>query len=118
MTYLAVNGLCFWRFQSSSYSLVPVEHLKAYFNCAFSDSFRLLSNLRSGRIVFRAFQGVGAAGVFVVATVMIYEIVPKKKLPMFGGLAFAVVALATVIGPLLGGAVAFHTNWRWIFLLK
>jgi MFS family permease len=49
---------------------------------------------------------------------MIYEIVPEEKLPVFGGLAFAIVALATVIGPLLGGAIDTSASWRWIFLFK
>jgi MFS family permease len=70
------------------------------------------------RIILRSFQGLGASGVFSVSSVMLYEMVPKEKLPMYGALAFTIVALATVIGPLMGGAIDNNTTWRWIFLIK
>jgi hypothetical protein len=49
---------------------------------------------------------------------MLYEMVPKEKLPIYGALAFTIVALATVVGPLMGGAIDNDTTWRWIFLIK
>lgn len=49
---------------------------------------------------------------------MLYEMVPKEKFPIYGALAFTIVALATVIGPLLGGVLDDNTTWRWVFLIK
>ncbi|QKX54258.1 uncharacterized protein TRUGW13939_01343 [Talaromyces rugulosus] len=69
-------------------------------------------------IILRSFQGLGASGAFSVSSVMLYEMVPKEKLPMYGALAFTIVALATVIGPLMGGAIDNNTTWRWIFLIN
>lgn len=74
--------------------------------------------LTSSRIILRSFQGLGASGAFSVSSVMLYEMVPKEKLPIYGALAFTIVALATVIGPLMGGAIDNNTTWRWIFLIK
>lgn len=73
---------------------------------------------KTPRIIFRALQGLGASGAFSISTSIIYVIVPKAKLPIYGGLTFMFVALATVTGPLLGGAIDSRTTWRWIFLLK
>ncbi|KAI9640543.1 hypothetical protein NHQ30_010841 [Ciborinia camelliae] len=69
-------------------------------------------------IIFRAFQGVGGAGTFSLATASLYQLVPGSKLPLYGGITFAVVALATVIGPLVGGVIDTESTWRWIFLIK
>ncbi|CRG91968.1 Multidrug resistance protein 3 [Talaromyces islandicus] len=69
-------------------------------------------------IILRSFQGLGASGAFSVSSVMLYEMVPKEKLPIYGALAFTIVALATVVGPLMGGAIDNNTTWKWIFLVN
>ena len=53
-----------------------------------------------------------------MCTVIVFELVVKEKLPIFGGITFASIALATVIGPIMGGAIETHSSWRWIFLFK
>jgi hypothetical protein len=73
---------------------------------------------REKRIRFRAFQGVGGSGFFLVSSVTVYEIVPKQKLPLYGGIAFITVALATIAGPLFGGAIDATGGWRWISIFK
>lgn len=71
-------------------------------------------------IIFRVFQGVGAAGIYGVCVLCIYELVPPYKLPTYGALVAVTVAGATAAGPLLGGAItdAGHSVWRWIFYLS
>ncbi|KAI9650305.1 hypothetical protein NHQ30_000318 [Ciborinia camelliae] len=76
------------------------------------------SQSMSQLIVFRAFQGIGASGVFSISTSIMYELIPKEKLPIYGAITFATVALATVTGPLLGGAIDTRTTWRWVFLVN
>jgi len=72
----------------------------------------------SNSIVFRILQGSGASGAFAITMAIVYEIVPKSKLPLYTGACFIVVALATTSGPLIGGALVTHASWRWVFLLK
>lgn len=44
---------------------------------------------------------------------MIVYAVPLHKRPLFQGLFGAVFGLASVIGPLLGGAFTSKVSWRW-----
>lgn len=53
-----------------------------------------------------------------MAALITYEMVPKVKLPIYGGLISVAVALATLMGPLLGGLINNHVTWRWVFYLK
>jgi MFS family permease len=53
-----------------------------------------------------------------MCTIIVYEIAPKEALPIYGGLSFSSVALATVIGPVMGGAIETYSSWRWIFFFK
>lgn len=36
----------------------------------------------------------------------------------FQSIVSADVALATLLGPILGGLISEKTSWRWVFLLK
>ncbi len=47
-----------------------------------------------------------------------YEIVPKSKFAIYGAMVSVDVALATLMGPLLGGLINDNATWRWIFYLK
>ncbi|KAI1490504.1 major facilitator superfamily domain-containing protein [Biscogniauxia mediterranea] len=69
-------------------------------------------------IICRAFQGLGGAGMYSVFTVMIYELVPPPKYPLYTASAIALIALANAIGPLFGGLISERSTWRWVFLLN
>jgi len=70
------------------------------------------------RIICRTFQGIGGAGVYALAVLITYEMVPKEKLPLYGGLNSLAVAIATLMGPICGGLINNYTTWRWVFYLK
>lgn len=53
-----------------------------------------------------------------MAMVIFFEMLPKSKYAVYGGLASAVMATAGLLGPLFGGLISDLTTWRWIFLLK
>lgn len=44
--------------------------------------------------------------------------VSKKNYAAVTGLSGVVSSLGLVLGPLFGGAIAEHGDWRWVFLLK
>src|SRR5690349_19749247 len=54
-------------------------------------------------IVGRAIAGIGSAGMYSGAMVIIFLTVPLQQRPMYQGFGGGLFALASVIGPLLGG---------------
>ena len=71
-----------------------------------------------GRIIFRAFQGMGASGIYSLSTVMTPLMVPPAKYATYIGIISSVFAISSVLGPLLGGVISDNTTWRWVFYLK
>lgn len=68
-------------------------------------------------IVGRAVAGVGSAGLFSGAILIIANSVPLRKRPSYTGLIGAMYGLASVAGPLMGGAFTDHLTWRWCFYM-
>lgn len=46
------------------------------------------------------------------------QLVPVTEYGKYIGIISSVFAIASVAGPLIGGAIASNTSWRWVFLLK
>lgn len=64
-------------------------------------------------IIGRAIAGLGGAGIFSGVTIIMITMVPLRKRPMFQGLFGMVFGLASVLGPLVGGALTDAVSWRW-----
>ncbi len=69
-------------------------------------------------ILWRALQGLGAAGLAVTAMAVVADIAPPRDRGRIQGWFGAVVALATVAGPLIGGLLVEHASWHWIFYVN
>ncbi|KAK3716064.1 hypothetical protein LTR37_006794 [Vermiconidia calcicola] len=69
-------------------------------------------------IIGRAIQGIGSAGIFGGAFIIISETTPLEKRSIFTGFLGATFAIASVVGPLLGGALSDHASWRFCFYIN
>jgi MFS family permease len=74
--------------------------------------------IRPFSIVFRAFQGIGGGGCYSICTIIMMEVVPPEKYTKYVSYINITSALALLLGPIIGGAIAANTTWRWIFLIK
>ncbi|MFI9601943.1 MDR family MFS transporter [Streptomyces sp. NPDC052043] len=69
-------------------------------------------------IAFRALQGIGAGGLMVGVMAVIGVMAPPRERGKYQSYIAALSAVATVGGPLLGGALTDHASWRWAFYLN
>ncbi|HEX4716039.1 MAG TPA: MDR family MFS transporter, partial [Ktedonobacteraceae bacterium] len=69
-------------------------------------------------ILFRALQGLGGGGIFVLSQAIIADVVPPRQLGRYQGVFGAVFGVSSVAGPLLGGFFVETLSWRWIFYIN
>ncbi|ALN85278.1 sugar (and other) transporter family protein [Lysobacter capsici] len=79
--------------------------------CALASSMPML-------VAARALQGVGGAGLIIVAQAAVAEIAGPRDRSRFAGYFAIVWAVAGLIGPLLGGALTDWLGWRAIFWIN
>ena len=72
----------------------------------------------------RAFQGLGAGGLFSLGMAMLADIVPPRERPRYQGYFLAVFGASSVLGPVVGGffagtnSILAIAGWRWVFLVN
>ncbi|KAJ6554846.1 putative efflux pump antibiotic resistance protein [Mycena capillaripes] len=69
-------------------------------------------------ILGRAIAGVGNAGIFSGALIIMANTIPLSKRPMYTGVLAGMAGIASVAGPLLGGVLADKLSWRWCFYIN
>ncbi len=85
--------------------------------CSFATSMYQLA-------AFRAFQGLGAGGLFTLVLAIIGDIVSPRERAKYTGYFMAVFGTSSVLGPVIGGFFAGQatligiTGWRWVFLVN
>lgn len=96
--------------------------------CGLSGEFGDLPIVGDGMhqlILFRAVKGIGGAALFTSAIGIVADLYPPMQRAKFMGLFGAVFALASLIGPTIGGLLTDHASstlfghyvagWRWVF---
>ncbi|KAI0172822.1 major facilitator superfamily domain-containing protein [Hypoxylon sp. FL1284] len=68
-------------------------------------------------LVGRCIQGVGGGGIHSLSLVVQTDFVPLRFRPQWYGVTLGAWGIGLTVGPLIGGAIAERTTWRWIFYL-
>lgn len=97
--------------------------------CGLAGEFGPLPLLGDGMnqlIIFRALQGLGGAGLFAMAFIVIADLFPPAVRGKYQGFVGATFGIASVLGPLIGGFLTDHAGgllpgvagWRWVFYVN
>jgi len=69
-------------------------------------------------LVGRSLQGAGAGGIISLTQIILSDLVTLEERGKYTGLTGLMWAVSAGIGPVIGGALARHIVWRWLFYLN
>ncbi|OIW24937.1 MFS general substrate transporter [Coniochaeta ligniaria NRRL 30616] len=69
-------------------------------------------------IIGRSIAGIGGAGIFSGAIIIISKTVPLHLRSSYTGMVGSMFGIASVAGPLMGGAFTDRLTWRWCFFIN
>lgn len=103
--------------------------LAGSFLCGVSGEFGHLPIIGDGMnqlVLFRTIQGLGGAGLFAMAFIIIADLFPPAERGKYQGLTGAAFAIASILGPYLGGLLTDYggsiikgvEGWRWVFYVN
>ncbi|KAI4716470.1 DNA repair protein RAD50 [Aureobasidium sp. EXF-10727] len=77
-----------------------------------------LSNSIGMLIAARAIQGVGGGGLVTLVNICISDLFSLRRRGAYFGIIGGVWALASAIGPVIGGVFTEKVSWRWCFYIN
>ena len=69
-------------------------------------------------ILARALQGLGSGGLMPLVQTIIGDVASPRDRPRYQAYTSSTFIVSTVGGPILGGFIAEHLHWSWIFWLN
>jgi EmrB/QacA subfamily drug resistance transporter len=69
-------------------------------------------------IAFRGIQGLGAGAIFPISLAVVGDLFSPRERGKYQGLFGAVFALASLLGPAIGGLLTDTVGWHWVFLVN
>jgi len=69
-------------------------------------------------IAFRVVQGLGAGAIQPTTITIVGDLYSVRERPRVQGYIAIVWAIASVVGPTLGGVFSAYVSWRWIFFVN
>jgi MFS family permease len=105
-TAYMLTAACFFPISGRIYQVYPTKPIYIASITIFEAGSALCGAAPSSvvLIIGRAVAGIGASGIFSGGMMLILPIVPLRKRPMFTSFFGMVFALASVIGPIIGGS--------------
>ena len=69
-------------------------------------------------IAFRALQGLGAGSLITVGMTIVGDLYGMERRAKMQGYFSSVWAVASLVGPLVGGLLTDRVSWRWVFYVN
>ena len=69
-------------------------------------------------VLFRLIQGIGAGAVMPLTFTIIGDIYSLEQRTKMQGVFSGVWGFASLVGPMVGGYLADHASWRWVFYVN
>lgn len=69
-------------------------------------------------IAFRGLQGFGAGSIMATVNTLAGDLYSPRERGRIQGWLSSVWAVAAIVGPTLGGALAEYASWHWVFLIN
>jgi EmrB/QacA subfamily drug resistance transporter len=69
-------------------------------------------------VAWRALQGLGAGALESLSFILVADLYAGRRSAALQGLLAGLMGLSFIAGPLVGGLLADHVGWRWVFLVN
>jgi EmrB/QacA subfamily drug resistance transporter len=69
-------------------------------------------------VAFRGLQGLGAGALEGLSFILVADLYAGRRSAALQGLMAALMGFSFIAGPLVGGFLADHVGWRWVFLVN
>jgi MFS family permease len=77
-----------------------------------------LSRSSPALVAGRAVAGFGASGLFAGGFTILTTIIPLHKRAVWTGTMGATFSIASIVGPIMAGALTQNVTWRWCFYIN
>jgi len=69
-------------------------------------------------VLFRAVQGLGGGAIYALSFIIVGTLFRPEERPRMQGIISGIWGVASVLGPLAGGIIVEHWDWRWAFFVN
>ncbi len=69
-------------------------------------------------VLFRAVQGLGGGAIYALSFIVVGILYPPQERAKMQGIISGIWGVAAILGPLAGGLIVEHWDWRWAFFVN